>query len=234
MDFDSFSKRAQEIAAAIPKEFMSDVESVDVHKDAKPHPFLPDIFTLGECETSPLSDAAGEERFRSRIHLWHGSFKALARSDPRFDWEGELRETIEHEVQNHIEDRAGIKDLSDEDDLFEAHARFRADRPVPAGWYRMGDEIEPHLWAVDLDLFLELDVRRKEWDALRGTRLLLRLMGEQVEFEIPRDADPSEVLTFEGEGLFEGDDEGEEGSGEEGKSDSPGLSGDLHVIPRVR
>jgi hypothetical protein len=231
MDFDTFSKRAREIAASIPSEFLTDVESVDVHRDAKAHPFLEDVFTLGECETSPLSEATGEERFRSRVHLYHGSFRALAKRDRQFDWEEELLETIEHEIQHHIEDRAGMKDLRDEDDLFEAHARFRADQEVPPGWYRRGEQIEPRLYAVDLDLFLELDLRRAEWDALRGKVVRLQVMNEPVEFELPKDASPTEVFTLEGEGLYEGDEEEEVAEEGEGVG---GVSGDLHVVPRVR
>jgi hypothetical protein len=226
MDFDQFSQRAREIAAAIPAEFMEGIESVEVHRDAKRHPFLEDVVTLGECATSALSDPTGQEPFRSVVHLHYGSFADLAGRDPSFDVEEELRETIEHEVQHHLEDRAGIRDLLDEDALFEAHARFRAGMEVPPGWYRRGEPLAPGLWAVDLDLFLELDVRREEWERLRGTTVPLRVLDAEVRLDLPADADPEEVFTLEGEGLFEEDGESE---GEE----APGWAGDLHVVPVV-
>jgi hypothetical protein len=215
MDFETFSERAQAIADAIPREFMGGIQSVDVHRDVQKHPFLDDIVTLGECATSPLSDPTGTEPFRSIVHLYYGSFADLASKDPSFDVEEELKETIEHEVQHHLEDRAGIKDLVDEDDLFEAHAQFRAGMEVPPGWYRRGEPLAPGLWAVDLDLFLELSLRRKEWEALRGTRVALQVMGE----------------TLEGDGLFEEDAEGEEAPADDGPT---GWAGDLHVVPLVR
>ena len=189
MDFDTFSRRAQEIAASIPAEFMAGIQSVDVHRESKRDPNLEDVHTLGECSTSPLSDPTGQEPFRSIVHVYYGSFREMAEKDPSFDLEEELRETIEHEVQHHLEDRAGIRDLRDEDDLFEAHARFRAGMETPAGWYRRGEEVGPHLWAVDLDLFLELSLRRKEWEALRGKTFHVRLHRRGHRRELPTPAE---------------------------------------------
>jgi hypothetical protein len=70
MDFETFSERAQALAAAIPREFMAGIQSVDVHRDLKRHPFLEDVVTLGECATSELSDPTGQEPFRSVVHLY--------------------------------------------------------------------------------------------------------------------------------------------------------------------
>jgi hypothetical protein len=232
MDFDDFAARAREIAAAMPPEFMAGIDSVEVHREAKKDSVLPDVLLLGECETSPLSDPTGQEPFRSIVHLYYGSFADFARNDRSFDVEHELRETIEHEVQHHIEDRAGAKDLRDEDDLFAAHARFLAGMDVPPGWYRFGVPVGDRLWSVDRDLFLELPLRRKEWEALRGKSLTLHVMDEPLDFEVPADAAPDEILTIQEAGLFEPDaDSGDEGDDDE---DVPGTYGDLHVVPLVR
>ncbi len=228
MSFDAFSDRAQALAATYPEEFMEGIDTVNVHRDAKAHPHVPDVFTLGECETSHLSDPTGQEPFRSVVHLYYGSFAALAAEDSTFDAEAELEETLAHEIQHHLEDRAGIKTLLDEDALFEAHARFRAGLDTPAGWYRLGDPVEPGLWAVDLDLFLELPMRRKEWDAMPGQRVTLKILDGDFEVDVPDDALPDEVWTFEGEGLVDDDAEDEEAA----RAD--GAAGALHVIPLVR
>lgn len=242
-DFDAFSARAQELVRAIPAEFLEGIESVDVHREVKRHPLLPEIVTLGECATSPLSTLAGEEAFRSTVHLYYGSFAEQAAQDPGFEVDAELRETIEHEIQHHIEDRAGVKTLLDEDALFEAHARFRAGLEVPPGWYRMGEALAPGVWAVDLDLFVELDLRAPEFAALRGRTLRLTVLDEPLEVDLPADADPEEVFTVEGAGLAEtADDEEAEQGPEEGADeddgpddeDAPVTAGDLHLVPRVR
>ena len=104
----------------------------------------------------------------------------------------ELEETLAHEIQHHVEDRAGVSTLRDEDALFEMHARFRDGQEVPEGWYRLGDPVEPGLWAVDLHLFLELELREKDWAPLPGTRLLLTLLGAPFEVDVPEDADELE------------------------------------------
>lgn len=234
MDFDTFTTRARALAAAIPPAFMEGIDTVDVHEDAQPHPMVPDVFTLGACETSPLSEPSGQEPFRSVVHVYYGSFLELAKRDPSFDVEAELKETIEHEVQHHLEDRAGEKALRDEDDLFEAHARFRAGLEVPPGWYRQGELVGPNLWAVDLDLFLELDLRRRDWERLPGTTLVLDVLDAPFEIDVPEDAEPSEIWTFEGEGLIEGDEDEEEDESEEDEEEDPGaIAGALHVIPVV-
>ena len=62
-------------------------------------------------DVAPAPTRPGQEPFRSIVHLYYGSFVALAENDPSFDVEAELKETIEHEVQHHIEDRAGAKTL---------------------------------------------------------------------------------------------------------------------------
>lgn len=238
MDFETFAARARQLADAIPAEFMEGIETVDVHEDTLPHPLVPDVFTLGECATSPLSDPSGQDPFKSIVHLYYGSFVALAESDPSFDVDAELEETIEHEVQHHIEDRAGAQALSEEDALFETHARFRAGLEVPVGWYRQGEPIAPGLWAIDLDLFLEVNLRRKDWEAIPGTRLVLNLLDEPFEIDVPEDAQPDEVWTFEGEGLVEGDeDDGDDDETAEEDTDDEelsGLAGALHVLPVVR
>jgi hypothetical protein len=128
----------------------------------------------------------GSELVRSIVHLYYGSFVDLARSDPTFDLDAELVETIEHEIQHHIEDKAGVHDLEDDDDLYDSHARFRADLDVPAGWYRRGERLAPGVSAVDLDLFVELPLRKAEFERLRGRRKTLTILDESVDVEIPR------------------------------------------------
>ncbi len=226
-DYEAFSARAKEIAGGIPPQFMEGIEEVVVHRELQRSPILPDVVTLGECESAGASVGiprdAGDE-VRSIVHLYYGSFVDLARSDPSFDLDAELVETLEHEVQHHLEDKAGVHDLEDDDDLFDAHARFRADLDVPAGWYRRGERLAPGVYAVDLDLFVELPLRKAEFEGLRGHRKTLTILEQPVDVEIPEDGDPSEVFTLEGGGLLEDE--------EDDAPDAP--AGDLHIVPLVR
>lgn len=218
MDFDTLSRRAAEILEEIPREFLRGVVGVEVHPEAEEHPHLPDLFTLGLCTDDELTRLTDPEAMRSRVHLYHGSFAAIGRREPGFDWEGELRETILHEIRHHIEDRAGLLDLRIEDALADALARFHQGEEPPEGWYRHGERMEPDVWRVEDDLFVELHLRPAEMAALRGTTAHLTVLDEPFEAEIPEDVEPGEILSYSGAGL-----------------DRPGGGwGDLQLVVRVR
>lgn len=218
VDFDTFSRRATEILEEIPGEFLRGVVGVEVHPEADEHPHLTGLFTLGLCADDEMTRLTAPEAMRSRVHLYHGSFAAIARREPAFDWEGELRETILHEIRHHLEDRAGILDLRIEDALGDALARFRQGEDPPAGWYRHGERMEPDVWRIEDDLFVELHLRPADLESIRGETVETTVLDEPLEAEIPRDVAPGEILTFEGAGL-----------------DCPGGGyGDLHLVVRVR
>ena len=74
------------MAGEVPREFLDGVAEITVSSRAVPHPDRPGIFTLGECIPLPAGDSGGVEGIQSRIVLYHGSFLALARVTPGFDW----------------------------------------------------------------------------------------------------------------------------------------------------
>lgn len=232
--YDAFSARAKEIVASIPAEFLEGVEDVVVHRGSKAHPLLEDVLTLGEQEPSPMVAMTGADLVRSIVHLYYGSFVALAKRDRRFDLDAELRETIEHEIQHHIEDRAGVRTLIDEDDLFDAHQRFRAGLEAPPGWWRQGEEVGSDVYRVGDDLFVELRLSRRDFERARGTTLTLDVLDEPFEAELPADAKPGEILTFEGEGVLADDAGGDEETDEETDEAEGPAAGDLFLVLDVR
>lgn len=222
--YETFAARAREITRGIPAEFLEGVEDVVVHREAKRHPLLDDVLTLGEQEPSHLVAMTGSELVRSIIHLYYGSFVALAARDRHLDVDAELRETIEHELQHHLEDKAGVRTLVDDDDLFDAHQRFLGGLETPPGWWRRGEELDDGVYQVEHDLFVELRLRRKELEARRGKTVTLTVLDEPFEAELPADAAPGDVLTFDGEGLLpEGADD-----------DDEVAAGALHLVLDVR
>lgn len=228
--YDAFSARAKEIVASIPAEFLEGVEDVVVHRETKAHPLLEDVLTLGEQEPSPMVAMTGADLVRSIVHLYYGSFVALAKRDRRFDLDAELRETIEHELQHHLEDRAGVRTLIDDDDLFDAHQRFRGGLETPPGWWRQGEEVGKGVYRVGDDLFVELRLTRRDFERARGTTLTLDVLDEPFDAPIPSDARPGEILTFEGEGVLADDAEGDE---EADEAEGP-AAGDLFLVLDVR
>ncbi len=215
MDFDRFAYLAEQMVREVPDEFLADVVGVEVHRTAKRDPHLPEVFLLGECAPDEVTQMTAPEEMRSRIHVYHGSFLAVSRQDPEFNWEGELRETILHEIRHHIEDRAGIQDLRDEDEMQALLYRFNADEDLEEGWYRLGEEMEEDVWRVADDVFFELRLRPADLDRLRGGLAELEILEEPFDLEVPEDIEFGDTLSFDGEGL-----------------ERPGGSGygDLHVV----
>src|SRR5947209_15808482 len=95
-DFEAMVRR---MAGEVPEEFLAGIAEIGVSPRTVTHPQRPEVYTLGEC--IPLPSASDEPgTLQSRILLYHGSFAALARDDPGFDWREEAWETLTHEVRH--------------------------------------------------------------------------------------------------------------------------------------
>jgi hypothetical protein len=196
MTFEHFSRRARELYAEIPPEFLKDVTGLVVHRERLSHPHLPEYWTLGQCEAAtPLEDAI---EFRSTVHLYFGSFRELARGEPDFDWEGELWETLTHEVQHHLEDRAGVLALRDMDHAEEQDMARRSGRRFDPIFYRSGEELAPREFLVGRDLFLEVDVSSRDLCRIGAGPLHVRFGGEELEVPLPERRDGVQFVEIEG------------------------------------
>jgi hypothetical protein len=149
--FDEFEGRARDEWDRIPGEYRQGVDGMVVDRSARPHPSLPDVYTLGECVTESYPSALGDaDSIRSVVVLYYGSFFRLSRLDPDFDWSGELWETLTHELQHHLESLAADDSLTDMDYAAdenykryqgEAFDPFFFQHGLPAdGWRRVEDE----------------------------------------------------------------------------------------------
>ena len=157
MKFDEFERRANEIFDAIPPEYRGGVEYVVVSEEAVPHPELPEVYTMGECATGELDLGFDvPDAVRSGVHLYYGSFRALARQDPEFDWEGELYETIVHEVRHHRESTAGEDALEDFDYAADENFKRREGLAYDPLFFRSGEPLDGGGWDVDGDVFAEV------------------------------------------------------------------------------
>lgn len=167
MKFDDFERRANEMFDTIPPHFRGGVEYVAVSEEAVPHPELPEVYTLGECATGELDlgfDTPDE--VRSGVHLYYGSFRAIAAQDPDFDWEGELWETITHEIRHHRESTAGEDALEDFDYAADENFKRREGVPYDPLFYRSGEPLEEGGWEVDGDRFVERTIDAAEFERL--------------------------------------------------------------------
>ncbi len=171
-----FLRTAEREFEAVPAEFRRGVAGPVVVRRAKRHPFLPKYYTLGQCVPVPETLSPEGER-RSTVFLWYGSFVACAMRDPGFDMEEEIRETVRHEIQHHLEDRAGAPDLRDEDEAEEQNERRLEGLPFHTDFYRLGEPAGDGLWRVHPDLFLEIALDRRALAVALREGLAVRWSG---------------------------------------------------------
>jgi hypothetical protein len=161
VDFEAMVVR---MAGEVPREFLAGVAEIAVSPRTVPHPERPGIYTLGECIPLPTADGAANDGIQSRVVLYHGSFAALARVTPGFDWREEAFETLTHELRHHLEWRARAPDLEELDWAVEQnYARQFLDRivrdvpaTIPVHWAGRDYQVTPPTDA-SLPAFLVLD-----------------------------------------------------------------------------
>ncbi|MEW5899782.1 MAG: metallopeptidase family protein, partial [Bacillota bacterium] len=109
MNIDRFLKLADKMVEKIPPEFLHGLNGgIVVVEEARPDPEIDGVYILGEY----VEDSYGLGCF---IVIYYGSFAALFKGEPGHVWEQELRTTIFHEIQHHLETLAGVDDLGKED-----------------------------------------------------------------------------------------------------------------------
>ena len=126
MTFTDFQRTAEEMLGEIPEEFLDGLQGLHVLEHVKPEPDLPSVYRMGEY-LDPGFDSflGGNPGLGRHIALYYGSFAAIAKGDPEFDWEEQLWETITHELQHHVESLAGDASLIEEDKRRDAIFRKR-------------------------------------------------------------------------------------------------------------
>jgi hypothetical protein len=155
MRLEAFEDLVNRIVRSVPREYLNGVAAIDVSPRTVPNPEHPDVFTLGECV--PMGTGADEEI--SRIVLYHGSFRAVAQLDSGFDWEGETRETLLHEVRHHLEWKARADDLEAYDwAVAQNHLRLDGKR-YDLLFYQAGERLAADVYQVEDDVFFERVVR---------------------------------------------------------------------------
>lgn len=154
MKLEEFRRRAAEMWEEIPDILVEGVDSLYVEEGVEPHPGLAGIYTLGECRDS-LSSGYSAAEIRSDLVLYYGSFRALAQEDPAFDWEGELWETILHELLHHREATAGASGLEDFDWAVEHNQRRYAGEPFDPTFYRAVPPGPDGTYRIESETFVE-------------------------------------------------------------------------------
>jgi hypothetical protein len=196
MTFEAFEARAREIFESIPPRYREGVDGLLVEREPRPHPELEDIYTLGECRTEQYpSEYGGPGSVRSFVVVYYGSFQKLAQQSEDWDWEGELWETITHEVRHHLESLAAEDALEVEDYVLDQNFARREGKSFDPFFYRGGLLVEEGVYDVDGDLFIEAELGR---DELATGAVALEWEGREVRVPLPESVADVHYLLVEG------------------------------------
>ena len=153
-DFEAMVTR---MSREVPAHFFDGIAEVVVSPRSVPHPEREEIYTLGECV--PLAHEPATGGIQSRIVLYYGSFAALARLDPGYDWRSEAWETLTHELRHHLEWRADAPDLEAFDRAAEQNFARGDGDPFDPAFYLDGERVSAGVFRIDDDYFLDRVVR---------------------------------------------------------------------------
>lgn len=169
MDFDTFERKSRRVFEEIPERFRDGVDGLTVHRRALPHRRFEGVYTMGECVTESYpSSWEGPETVRSVVLLYWGSFRALARLDPTFDWSEQIWETFTHELRHHLESLADRDDLTGVDYAMEQTFLRNDGLDFDPRYYRHGERIGPGVYAVEDDVYIEQRWKAADFDLAEG------------------------------------------------------------------
>jgi len=151
--FEDFRALVRRLQSEIPAQFESGVADIEVSPKTVPDPVHGHVYTLGEC--IPLTWTGDGTDLQSRIVLFFGSFQALARQRPDFDWRAETWDTLTHELRHHLEFRAHVDALEAYDWAAEQNFARHEGKSFDPDFYRSGERIAAGVFKVDDDVFLE-------------------------------------------------------------------------------
>ena len=187
-DFEAMVRR---FADEVPADFLQGIAEIAVSPRTVPHPERAEIYTLGECIPLPSSDPASEG-IQSRIVLYHGSFAALSRLQPGFDWRAEAWETLTHELRHHLEWRARAPQLENFDRAVEQNFARQDGEPFDPLFFLDGEPAGEAAFRVEDDVFLDRLVTEIP------SYVRLRWHGRLYEVAVPPGATLPAFLTLDG------------------------------------
>ena len=194
-----FEHMIREMTRDVPAEFLDGIDGIEVTPKTIPDPVRAGVFTFGEC-VPHVFGAGGDEgpALRSTVLLHHGSFAALARTTPDFDWREEAWETLTHELRHHLEWRARVPALEKLDDAVEANYARQEGEPFPPLFFRDGEELAPGITKVEDDVFLDVPLRAREWKQAAGGRRPFTWHGRIYTAPLPAPLPDILFLTVDG------------------------------------
>lgn len=117
LSLNQFTELAEKLVDEIPPRLCRDLNGgfVVLPEEKQDREFHEEFLIMGEY--------VEDEVLGTFIVFYYGSFAAILGDEADEAWEAELRETIWHELQHHLESLAGVDDLTREE--LKELARFR-------------------------------------------------------------------------------------------------------------
>jgi hypothetical protein len=190
MELSDFRSLVDRLRSEVPASYLDGVVEVAVSPKTLPHPLRGDVYTLGEC--IPLEWTSGAD-LQSRVVLYHGSFRALARLGEgwgAFDWRQEAWDTLTHELRHHLEWRASLADLEAYDWAAEQNFARHDGKPFDPVFYRNGEAVGEGATKVDDDMFVEIP------DAGRGKGGAIEFTWHGRRYQVSRPTAPRRATVF--------------------------------------
>jgi hypothetical protein len=156
MELRDFRALVDRMAADVPPQYLDGVFAIEVSPKAVPHPVYPSVYTMGEC----IPVEAAEDPAPSRVVLYYGSFRELARDRQDFDWREEAWETLTHELKHHLEWRARTGELDQQDWAAEQNFNRQEGKPFDPVFFLSGERLADGVYCVEDDLFFDREVAR--------------------------------------------------------------------------
>lgn len=190
MKYRAFERAARAAYDEIPEPYLEGIDGLVVRREAPAHPTLPEVYTLGECLTEEhLSDYGGPDTTRSVIALYWGSFRAVAAKTPDFDWEGEIWETLTHELRHHLESLAGDAALEGVDYAADQTFQRRDGLDFDPWYWQHGESLGGGAYAVEGDHYVEQLWSERDFEAADA----LELTWQGVHYRLQRPATLGDV-----------------------------------------
>lgn len=137
MTFPDFRDLISSLLDELPPKALEGLQGVHVFEHVKADPHEPGLVRMGEY-LDPGRDSffAAHSHLGRHVAIYYGSFVAVAAGNPNFDWEAETWETLTHEIQHHVESRAGERGLIEWDiERLEAYRKKkRAEKDNKSFW----------------------------------------------------------------------------------------------------
>ena len=180
-----FEAMVREMLREVPPAFLDGISGVEVTGKTIPHPLRRDVWTMGECVPHDFGGPGQGAALRSTVYLHYGSFAALSRNDPDFDWRHEAWETLTHELRHHLEWRARIPALEALDDAVEANYARVDGEPFPPLFFLDGELVGPGVYKVEDDVFIDIVLGAKDWKAAAGAARAFSWHGAPWHVHLP-------------------------------------------------